>query len=87
MPPDDVVRKCDLVCKYLGMEGRLKTVSFINSELSQEELDRRFRRIIKCLDLVENGGYYIGATRPRKTIEEGTEFYYAGENNAIKRKI
>ena len=73
-PPDDVVRKCDLVYKYLEMEGSLRSISYISTPLSQEELDRRFGKIIECLGLQENGGCYIGSKPSPRTVHDGEEF-------------
>jgi len=67
--PDHVVKKCDLVCQYLKMNpGRLKSISFIDTNLEKGELTRRFSRIVECLGLKENGGRYIGSEHLR---EEG----------------
>lgn len=74
--PDDVVKKCELVCSYLQMKSKYpRTISFISSHLDKKELDRRMHRIIECLGLVENGGCYIGSSKGQETIEEGKMFY------------
>jgi hypothetical protein len=56
-----VVNKCDLVCEYLGMEGNVKSITYLMSDLSQEEVDKRLKKIVECLGLEENGGCYIGS--------------------------
>ena len=75
--PDNVVKKCDLVCEYLHMEsGYPRTISYIISNLVDKELRRRLARITECLSLVENGGNYIGSSASQETIEDGKMQYY-----------
>jgi hypothetical protein len=75
MVPDEVVKRCDLVCEYLEMKGHLKTITFIDTYLNKKELSRRLSKIIECLKLVENGGCYIGSSPSQETIEKGKLFY------------
>jgi hypothetical protein len=62
-PPGDVVNKCELVKRYLGINVSFKVESLCSdtSKLKGDKMVRRLKVIVKCLGLEHTDGHYIGA--------------------------